>query len=231
MITNIVFDFYGTLVGYSHDSVREGETNAYDYLLSKKYELPFEDFRKLLNDGYYELMAEAQAHHNEFTIEDISRRFMKKAFDIEADEKFAREFGRIHVDEWNSGTKFLDGMKDFIEDLGSRYSLSIISNTHCPQVVQRNIQVMKLEGKFDHVVTSIEFGKRKPHPSIFEHTLKLLNARADKSIFVGDTFTDDYLASKAVGMISYLIDEGKKRLDLNEERLNHIFELRERLKE
>jgi len=226
MVSDIVFDFYGTLVGYSHESVREGERKAYEYLLSQNYEIEYSEFRKWMNQSYFELMAEAKAHHREFTIEDISRRFMENAFDVHVNGKFAKEFGRVHVDEWNEGTRFLDGMKEFIEELGSKYRLSIISNTHCPQIIKRNIETMGLGDKFAKVTTSIEFGMRKPHSSIFEHTLTALGAEPSQAVFVGDTYEDDFVASKNAGMISFLIDSENKRPELTDARLNDIFELK-----
>lgn len=229
MVKDIVFDFYGTLVGYSHESVRDGERNAYEFLLSQNYEIDYSEYRKWMNQSYFELMKEAQAHHREFSIEDISRRFMENAFDVHVNEKFAKEFGRIHVEEWNQGTRFFEGMKEFIEEMGSKYRLSIISNTHCPQIVKRNLQSMGLEDRFAHVTTSIEFGMRKPHKSIFEHTLAKLGVSASEAVFVGDTYEDDFVASKNAGMISFLIDSDGKRPELADERLDHIFDLKTRL--
>ena len=56
------------------------------------------------------------------------------------------------------------------------------------------------------VVTSIEHGRPKPHPSIFMSALERLDCAASATLFVGDSYTADYLGAKRVGMQALLID-------------------------
>lgn len=228
-ITDVVFDYYGTLVAFSEESVREGERQAFDYLHSHNYPIEFADFQKKLFDAYLELYEEAQAEHHEYRIDEVVHRFMKNVFNENVSDEFAATLARIHIDEWNSGVRFFDGMHDFIKELAAKFRLSIISNTHCPQIIRRNNDHMGIGGYFAQVVTSIEHGRRKPHRSIFEHALSRLGARPENAVYVGDTFRDDYQAAKAVGMNSFWIDKKNERPDF-EERISHVFDLRQKLK-
>jgi putative hydrolase of the HAD superfamily len=229
VFTDLIFDFYGTLVDFSHESVREHERESYEFMIQNKFKMDFSKFREQMNATYLELYEESQAHHREYRIEDVLNRFFIKNFKAEAPENFISKMARIHQDEWNEGAVFYEGMTDFIEELAQTYRLSIISNTHCPIIIERNLGKMKIKERFSVVMTSIEHGMRKPHPSIFLDTLKQLGTEPHRAVYVGDTFTDDYLAAKSVGMKAFWIDREKKKLDA-EDRLDHVFDLKEKLR-
>lgn len=64
---------------------------------------------------------------------------------------------------------------------------------------------------FDIVVGCNTTGFAKPNPLPFEHAAKLLAIPIDEIIFVGDSYTNDYLGSKNVGMfpLLYLPGDGQ----------------------
>lgn len=55
------------------------------------------------------------------------------------------------------------------------------------------------------VVTSAEFGARKPDPSIFAAALKLAGVPAAKALHVGDSLEDDVAGARAAGIEAVLI--------------------------
>jgi len=60
----------------------------------------------------------------------------------------------------------------------------------------------------DALLTSYAHGKEKPHASIFERMLGLLDVGADEAAMVGDTLEDDIHGSQAIGMRAVLVDRG-----------------------
>jgi len=57
-----------------------------------------------------------------------------------------------------------------------------------------------IESFFDQVIISEEFGKNKPHPSIFHHAIELADASIEKSIMIGDSIEADLLGARGVDM-------------------------------
>jgi putative hydrolase of the HAD superfamily len=62
-----------------------------------------------------------------------------------------------------------------------------------------------LSPMLDGVVTSAEFGERKPAPEIFEHALALAGVAADDAIHIGDSLAEDVAGARAAGVEAVLI--------------------------
>ena len=58
----------------------------------------------------------------------------------------------------------------------------------------------------DALLTSHAHGKEKPHASIFERILALLDVDAGEAAMVGDTLEDDIHGAQAIGMSAVLVD-------------------------
>ena len=109
--------------------------------------------------------------------------------------------------------------------LAGRYRLSIISNTHYPALIHRNLAAMGIAGHFAQVVTSVEVGIRKPHPAIFGQALRALDLDPGSALYVGDSYGDDYEGARAAGLECVLIDPPGQYRGLAGRRIGHLFEL------
>ena len=58
----------------------------------------------------------------------------------------------------------------------------------------------------DAVLTSHVHGKTKPHESIFQAVLGMLETEPEETVMVGDTVGDDIEGARAVGMTAILVD-------------------------
>jgi len=58
----------------------------------------------------------------------------------------------------------------------------------------------------DGVVTSAEFGVRKPAPEIFEHALGLAGVAAHEAMHIGDSLAEDVAGARAAGIEAVLIN-------------------------
>ena len=67
-----------------------------------------------------------------------------------------------------------------------------------------------LSPMLDGVVTSAEFGVRKPAPEIFEHALALAGVAADEAIHIGDSLAEDVAGARAAGIEAVLIKRDGK---------------------
>ena len=88
---------------------------------------------------------------------------------------------------------------------------------------------MKIKNYFYKIYTSVEIGIRKPNKEIFDFVLKDLNISENNSVYIGDSYNDDYLGAKTVNMFCYLIDKYNKYEELGDHKINHLFELKNKL--
>ena len=85
--------------------------------------------------------------------------------------------------------------------------IGLISNTiWTPEMHDLDLQRCGIAGFFDHKLYSSSFGHVKPHPAIFEASLRALGVLAAEAVFVGDRIVDDIGGAQGVGMRAVLKD-------------------------
>ncbi|ADZ91478.1 pyrimidine 5'-nucleotidase [Marinomonas mediterranea] len=97
--------------------------------------------------------------------------------------------------------KPLHGAQDLVKSLIERgIKLAIITNGFTG-LQQKRLQRTGFWPYFDHVVISEQYGIAKPHVSIFEHTLSLLDCDdKSKALMVGDTLGSDIKGGNNAGI-------------------------------
>jgi FMN phosphatase YigB (HAD superfamily) len=66
---------------------------------------------------------------------------------------------------------------------------------------------------FPHVITSEEMGVEKPHLSLFQQAIKILNCEPKDCVMVGDSLDTDMAPALRLGMRSFLTTEFRKPKD------------------
>lgn len=84
--------------------------------------------------------------------------------------------------------------------------LGMISNATSHRLVVDIARRHNIERYFDPIVSSMGFGRPKPHPGIFRHVLDLWDIEPEAAVMIGDTLSADILGANTVGMRSILVD-------------------------
>lgn len=117
-------------------------------------------------------------------------------------DECAREIYR----EWAACQHFslYDDVPDVLMTLAARgVRIGLISNTHrCLTSFQTHFE---LEGLITAAISSSEHGYMKPHRSIFEKGLQLLDVPAGDAMMVGDSLRQDIDGARRVGMRAVLV--------------------------
>jgi putative hydrolase of the HAD superfamily len=86
--------------------------------------------------------------------------------------------------------------------------LGLISNTHrCLTSFQSHFELERL---ISAAISSSEHGFMKPHPSIFEAGLKLLDVVPHEAMMVGDSLKHDIEGARRVGMHAVLVNRSSE---------------------
>lgn len=82
--------------------------------------------------------------------------------------------------------------------------LGVISNWDSS--LHKILQSLHLDSYFDFIIASLEFGREKPDPKIFNFALEEAKVSSQDALHIGDSFEDDYLGAKNAGWHAILID-------------------------
>ncbi len=118
----------------------------------------------------------------------------------EAGIGFDREaFHRVR----RSGTRFLPGMAELLDDLGGHVVRATASNY---PIWVDEVAREHLVGRFEHVLASTHLGVRKPDPDFFHRVLAEVDVAPEHARFIDDR-AGNVAAAEAVGIASHRFDD------------------------
>ncbi len=228
--THVLFDFFGTLVDYS--SALDGASAAGDCAaLIRSYGGGIDErgFIAGWDAAYRVFESRASSDHREFSMDQLSRSYLSDVLDRDPTPGEARTLATTYTRQWNDGVRYRPDTPAILGELAGHFRLAVVSNTHEAELVPAHIASMDVGGYFDAVLTSVEFGWRKPHPAIYTEALGRLGIDAARAVFVGDTYDADFAGPEAAGIRAYLIDPTHAYDIPADQRLESIADLPSRL--
>jgi putative hydrolase of the HAD superfamily len=226
MVTHLIFDFFGTLVHYTPGRFHElPYEKTYQLLRDQSITISYEEFVRHFSSTFQILEQTSKETLNEFHMYEVVTKFFLKTFDMHINKDYLHSFTESYIQEWNRGTVFLPDITNFISNIATQYNISILSNTHYPDLVHRNLKQMGIANYFSHVLTSVEYGKRKPHASIFQEMLNRLQISVSQAVYIGDTYEDDYVGATTSGLRCILIDSKQKHANSLITRVDSLFDV------
>jgi putative hydrolase of the HAD superfamily len=229
MTTHILFDFFGTLVRYSPSRTEQGYERSFRLTSRAGFRFDYAAFLSLWSEVSAEFDRRTELSLREFSMLEVGDAFLRRALGRSPERALIEEFVGAYIAEWNQGVGYLEGIQQLLERLASRYTLSIVTNTHQRDLVPDHLRKMGVSERFHAIITSVEFGFRKPHPGIFAHALETLTAEGGQCVYVGDDYEADYRGARSAGIESLLIDPMRRTPVPDAARLESIFELEARL--
>ena len=203
MIDVVFLDFSGTLVDGEFD-VRECRKSAIGILSSWGHDVSLADYDRAMEYALKERRA-ARMAGRELTFKRIETTALRR-LGISPSPRLIAEIEQAEFNQYSWRMK--RGAKEALHRLRSKYRLGIISNgmTNSAQLVLDKEGLLPL---FEEIVVSKDVGYRKPDPRIFRYSLTKLCAKAEQTVFVGDSYAQDVLGAKAVGMKTIWLAESK----------------------
>ena len=200
-IRALLFDFGGTLDGNGI----HWRDRTYRFLQQMYPEIGRETFDRVDRAAVDKLIDSGKAP--QLTLRetmDVIATGIYKSLDLDLDVKDR------YVDFFCEGAKeHLDRNRRWLATLRDRYRLGVISNNFgntrgwCDEY--------NLSPLLDIVVDSTVVGVLKPDAGIFYAALTGLSVSSEEAIYVGDTYSDDVVGAKGVGMwAAWLVGEEDK---------------------
>jgi putative hydrolase of the HAD superfamily len=116
---------------------------------------------------------------------------------MQAAEEFSNEFAR-HI--------ILDPhAHEVLEYISGKFRVGLISNLAFSECAWSILENFDLKKYLDPIVISGDINLRKPHPQIFNLSLRYLGVHPSRAMFVGDTLETDVVGSKNARLFSVQI--------------------------
>ena len=129
-----------------------------------------------------------------------TERFRKSLANIGVKNKELVELAAdYYVDHSPYKTALFPGTIEVLSALKEKYQLHIITNGF-EEIQSIKLKESKLDQYFSVIVTSEGAGAKKPHPAIFQYSLKQAGGEAANSLMIGDNQLVDINGAAKVGM-------------------------------
>lgn len=228
-VTHLLFDFFGTLVSYDDNWTAQAYPRSHRLVQIAGATLDYDAFVSGIGHEMARCESGALRTLDEYGMDVPCGAFLREVLPEARADGLLPNFRDLFLEEWRLGVRPIEGVDRMLAALAERYTLVLLSNTHRAEMVRALLGEIGAAPYFSAVVTSVEHGKRKPSPLIFHDTLAAVGASVERAVYVGDSYTADYLGATGAGLRCLLIDP-QRRHDVPEaHRLDHILDVHERL--
>jgi FMN phosphatase YigB (HAD superfamily) len=216
-----LFDLGSTLIEYENipwsELFRMSLERAYGYLPAENIVRPdFDDFYQAFLDQVVAVEEKSDETQIEIDIFEVFSKFLSH-FNMPNDSEFLDRFLRNYYSPVRENMSLKENALETLKYFNSHgHKIGLISNTvFPPEFHQEDMRSLDIEQYFDEIIFSSDFHYRKPHPSIYNKMLRMLDISASEAFFTGDRIEIDVLGAKTIGMFSVLLKKkGRKYEDI-----------------
>ncbi len=196
----ILFDYWNTLVSWSPNRV----TGIHGLLqmIPDRKDVTFEMIKEIADELMEAAVTVKEASNMEFSRRQFDRNLSDRlgiSFDISDDELDIMYLENYHHSSCEPG---VIEMLEVVQQMG--IPIGVVSNASANGASHSYLlDKLGMVNYFDFLMTSADYGFRKPHPEIFKTALAKLGTEAGETWFIGDSIEDDIKGAEAAGMIAF----------------------------
>ena len=205
----VLFDFFGTLIGYDSDWAAVGYPRSHELLGRWGHGLAYEAFAAGWGASLDDLERESHESHVEFALSEVAVSFACRQ-DIGLTSEQSSELTSTFLGEWRAHLRPIAGVDAMLHRLSATCRIGVVSNTNDTDLVPGLLADMGVADVVGMVLLSVDHGYRKPHASIYAEAMRRMGVDAAATAFVGDSYPADFVGPRAAGMAAFLVDpEGR----------------------
>lgn len=225
----ILFDCMETIIDLRRlPNLRDYAAWAYDGSGVEELWDCFDDFFQ-----YYILaradMEEKFTEHREYEMYDRFIHMVRLSFPDMAADRSETAALKLYDNYWRSYkamSYISEDITEVLPQLAQKYRLGVVSNFMVMGGIEELLDLQGVKKYFDHVVTSVAEGIRKPHPEIYGTAMGKFGAQAEETVFVGDDYINDYVTPAQLGMKPFYLDRFNRHTEIVD-RVTDFFQLRD----
>lgn len=221
-IEHIFFDLDHTLWDFDKNSALTFQK----IFTVHKVEIDMVSFLKTyepINLNYWKLYREER-------IDKASLRYgrLRDTFDIlkySINDDLIHQLSLDYIEHLTTFNHLFEGTVDLLDYLHAKYELHIITNGF-EEVQMRKMTSSNINHYFKTITYSEMAGVKKPNPVIFDHALRVANAKPDESIMIGDNYEADILGALNVGYDVIFFNYYNQKIDSKIKQVRDLLEIK-----
>ena len=176
-----------------------------------------------INLNYWKLYREER-------IDKASLRYgrLRDTFDIlkySINDDLIHQLSLDYIEHLITFNHLFEGTVDLLDYLHAKYELHIITNGF-EEVQMRKMTSSNINHYFKTITYSEMAGVKKPNPVIFDHALRVANAKPDESIMIGDNYEADILGALNVGYDVIFFNYYNQKIDSKIKQVRDLLEIK-----
>ena len=197
----IIFDFIGTLTNVKNYSLEESKTKLHRAIADAGFDISLEKFL-----GAYTLAHEKyRVVRYEKLVEVTNAVWVSEAlnslgFKTTSQDSRIRLAVNVFFEDYLNSLELRLCAKKLLENVSRDYRLGLVSNFTYAPVIYAGLRKLGIDQFFNAILVSEDVSWRKPNIKIFEETLRRLEAKAEETVYVGDSPFEDIKGAKAMMM-------------------------------
>lgn len=219
-IKGIIFDINGTLINIHTDESMDEIYRAVSHLLTYH---GIYLHRGEVRDQYYRIMEEqikaSKEEYPEFDAVALWREFLSRNLDpvrmpsLEVPEAMSRFLAGMYRGISRLRLELYPDVKSILDELKLRFPLAVVSDGQSIWALPE-MRAVGIDGYFDPIIISGDYGFRKPDPRLFQAALDGIGVKPEDVLFVGNDMYRDVFGAGKMGMktVFFLSNQGRQHM-------------------
>lgn len=205
-IDAVIFDFIGTLAIVKDYDLEMSKRKLYKAIVNSGFNIGQKEFLNAYTEAHekYRIIRYEQLTEVTNAVW-ISEALQNLGYEAAEEDPRIKIAVNIFFEDYLNSLRLRPCAKKLLEKVAENCKLGLISNFTYAPIIYAGLRKLDINKFFNAVLVSEDVGWRKPHPKIFEECLNRLHARAERTIFVGDSPSEDIKGAKMVGIKTIFI--------------------------
>jgi putative hydrolase of the HAD superfamily len=210
-IKGILFDLYGTLIDIETDESLDAIYRGIAHYLT--YHGVYRH-RWEVRDRYYQIMKQQKEQrgeeHPEIDVEAIWNTFLAQE-GVKVDHKrskLALILAQLYRGISRNRLQLYPDVKKVLDELRSSYRIALVSDAQ-PSYALPEIKAVGLDGYFDPIIISAQYGFRKPDKRLIEMALDGIKLPPSEVVFVGNDMYRDIYGARRLGIKNIFVNSNQ----------------------
>jgi putative hydrolase of the HAD superfamily len=203
----IVFDYIGTLVEPRNYALEASKRKLHRALCEAGLKSQREEFMKAYAEAHEKYRRIRYEELREVTNAVwVSETLNKIRCKTDGEDPRLKAALNVFFQDFIDSLKLRSNAKKLIGVAAEHCRVGLVSNFTYAPAIYASLRKLGINHYFNAVLVSEGVGWRKPHKIIFGEALRILRAKAEETIFIGDSPKEDIEGAKALGMKTIFVE-------------------------
>jgi putative hydrolase of the HAD superfamily len=209
----VLFDLYGTLVDIRTNEYRDDVFESLSRFLEyRRIFIPAQELKKLYFGELNQQIARSREKYPEVDVAEAFSNILRECGGGN-DCYLAMMVTQLYRSLTREQMQLFDDTFWTLNEFRQQYRLGIVSDSQ-RLFCRPELRALRLESFFDAIVSSSDYGFRKPDPRLFHLALAMLDVPPSEAAFIGNSYRTDLIGAKdadfAVVILIHQTEEDKR---------------------